>query len=88
MATISYFLVFIMLIQGTIIFSNSIPMVEASRGLAYLENLTPPPPPPPPPPLSPPPSSNSSQPTRTLPSAPPSPTANSPSIDSKPIDPH
>ncbi|WRX23160.1 hypothetical protein QQP08_015647 [Theobroma cacao] len=86
MATISYFLVFIMLIQGTIIFSNSIPMVEASRGLAYLENLTPPPPPPPP--LSPPPSSNSSQPTRTLPSAPPSPTANSPSIDSKPIGPH
>ncbi|EOY10962.1 Uncharacterized protein TCM_026232 [Theobroma cacao] len=78
MASISYFLVFIMLIQGTIIFSNSIPMVEASRGLAYLENLTPPPPP----------SSSSSQLGRTLPSGPPSPTANSPSIDSKPIDPH
>ncbi|EOY10959.1 Uncharacterized protein TCM_026228 [Theobroma cacao] len=76
MATISYFLVFIMLIQGTIIFSNSIPMVDASRGLAYLENLTPP--------LSPPPSSKPSKSLdKTLPSRPPSPKANRPRTDSK-----
>ncbi|XVE89970.1 hypothetical protein DITRI_Ditri20bG0039300 [Diplodiscus trichospermus] len=70
MATVSYFLLYVLMIQGITIFSNNnIPMVEASRGLAYLENSSPLPSDP-----------SSSQRTSHL-SAIPSPKANSPTQD-------
>ncbi|XWS58394.1 hypothetical protein CRYUN_Cryun08bG0030600 [Craigia yunnanensis] len=77
MATISYFLLFMLMIQGITIFSNNIPMVEASRGLVYFENVTPPPGPSPP--------SNSSKKLQrnVLLSPPTSPTANVPGKDTK-----
>ena len=79
MATVSYFLLFMLMIQGITIFSNNIPMVEASRGLVYSENLTPPP--------GPSPSNSSKKLERKLQrkfgiSPPPSPTANVPNKDS------
>ncbi|XWS57739.1 hypothetical protein CRYUN_Cryun09bG0199100 [Craigia yunnanensis] len=65
-----------MLMQGITILSNGIPMVEASRALAYFESQTHPAPPSPP--------TNSSESLkRTLLSPPPSPRANFPGKDSK-----
>ncbi|XVF57145.1 hypothetical protein PTKIN_Ptkin06aG0180400 [Pterospermum kingtungense] len=66
-----------LMIQGISMFSNNIPFVEASRGLAYFEKVTVPPPPP----------SSAILPGSSVLSPPPSPKANVPPQDGTAISP-